>query len=64
MRIPRYAIVGVILSGVIVLGCGGEEEAKPVDLKGTSDNDNLKGMLDQQTKNLKGGPKMPKADSK
>ena len=63
MRIPRCAIVVVILSAVFVVGCGGDE-AKPVDLKATTDTSGFKGMMDQQTKDLKGGNKAPKAEPK
>jgi hypothetical protein len=62
VRISRCAIV-VILSAVFIVGCGGGDEAKPVDLKGTADTSAFKGMLEQQTKDLKGGPKMPKAET-
>jgi hypothetical protein len=59
VQTPRCAIVVVILSAVFIVGCGGEE-AKPVDLKGSADTSAFKGMMDQQTKDLKGGNKAPK----
>jgi hypothetical protein len=63
VRIARCAIVGAILSAIIVVGCGGGDEAKPVDLTGKTDTSAFKGMLDQQTKNLKGGLKLPKSQT-
>jgi hypothetical protein len=64
VRIPRCAIVVAILASVIVAGCGGGDEPKPVDLKGTTDTGNFKDMIDQQTKNQKTGNKAPKAETK
>jgi hypothetical protein len=63
VRIPRCAIVVVILSAVFVVGCGGDE-AKPVDLKGTTNTSAFDGMKEQMTKDLKGGNKAPKAETK
>jgi hypothetical protein len=57
VRIPRCAIVVAILSALFIVGCGGGDEAKPVDLKGKTDTSNFKGMLDQQQQNQKGGSK-------
>jgi hypothetical protein len=62
VRIPRCALVVAVLSAVFIVGCGGGDEARPVDLKGTADTASFKGMLDQQTQNRKGGNKAPKAE--
>lgn len=64
MRIPRCAIVVAILSAVFIVGCGGEDEAKPVDLNGKTDTSAFKGMIEQQTKNQKAGNKAPAAETK
>lgn len=61
MRIPRCAIVVAVLSAVFIVGCG-EEEARPVDLKGTVNSGALDAMKDQMTKDLKSGNKAPKAE--
>jgi hypothetical protein len=45
--------VSVILSGVLLAGCGGEEEKKPVDLQGKTDTSKFGGMMDQMKKNVK-----------
>jgi hypothetical protein len=63
VRIPRCAIVAAIVSAIFIVGCGGEDEAKPVDLTGKTDTSNFKGMIDQQAKTLKGA-KPPKAQPK
>jgi hypothetical protein len=63
VRIPRCAIAGAIVSAIFIVGCGDGDEAKPVDLKGTTDTSNFKGMIDQQKNDLK-GPKPPKAQPK
>ena len=56
MRIPRYVTIAFILLVTNVPGCSGEDENKPVDLK-PADTSQLKGMLEQQTKDLtKGKP--------
>jgi len=64
VRIHRCAIVVAVLSCVFVAGCGGEEEARPVDLKAKTDTSSFKDMIDQQTKSQKGGNKAPKAEAK
>jgi hypothetical protein len=64
VRIPRCAIAVTILSAVFVAGCGEDEGAKPVDLKGSTDTAGFKGMIDQQTKDFKGGNKASKAETK
>jgi hypothetical protein len=64
VRIPRCAIVVAILSAVFIVGCGGEDEAKPVDLSGKVDASAFEGMKAQMTKDLKAGNKAPKAETK
>jgi hypothetical protein len=64
VRIHRCAIVVTVLSCVFIAGCGGDEEARPVDLKAKTDTAPFKDMMDQQTKNQKGGNKAANAQAK
>jgi hypothetical protein len=53
VRIPRCAIVVVIVSAVCITGCGGGNEVESVPFKQT-DTTPFKGMLEQQAKGLAG----------
>jgi hypothetical protein len=52
MRLPRCAITASILSAFCFAGCGGGEDTTTVPMK-TTDTSQFKGMIEQQSKDLK-----------
>jgi len=61
VRKPRCAIVAAILSAVLVAGCGGAPESKPVQYTDLAPLGGMKAqMTKQMSKNLKKPIEVPK----
>lgn len=52
-RALRLAVVASLLSTILLAGCGGGDEARPVDVSKSVDQTQFKGMLEQMKAKVK-----------